>query len=519
MTAVEYFVEGLKQRGVRWVATLCGHGLDPFYQAAQRAGLRLIDVRNEQTAGYMAGTAGRLTRRPGVVAVSSGVAHVNALSGVADACMDGAPMLLVSGAAAVRTQGMGHFQDLDQVALAAPVTVYARAVDCADRVLEILDAAFAAALEGPGPAHITFPMDMQTAEVAPDRLLRPAPRPPRRCLEGDPEAAAVALARAQQPLVVAGSGVYYADSGPALVEFCERYAVPFVIPIWDRGCAERRVESFMGVIGAATGGPRLLADADCIVMAGAAPDYRVGYLQPGAVKADATVVWLTRGWAELPPLYERAGGRAHREWLEEARRRRERFRNAVWQSGEQQSAGLTHAIHIIRALRETLSDNAILLIDGGSIGQWAHQLLCDRYPAHWLTCGRSAVVGWGIGGAMAARASRPDVPVILLSGDGAFTFAVAELECAVRQGLHFVAVVADDQGWGITRVGHLEKFGQPIASSLGPVAFDRLAEALGARGVRVEQPEGIAPAIRQALETPAVTVIHVPITGGNPVGA
>jgi acetolactate synthase-1/2/3 large subunit len=120
---------------------------------------------------------------------------------------------------------------------------------------------------------------------------------------------------------------------------------------------------------------------------------------------------------------------------------------------------------------------------------------------------------------MAARASRPDAPVILLSGDGAFTFAVAELECAVRQGLHFVAVVADDQGWGITRVGHLEKFGQPIASSLGPVAFDRLAEALGARGVRVEQPEGIAPAIRQALETPAVTVIHVPITGGNPVGA
>jgi len=82
-----------------------------------------------------------------------------------------------------------------------------------------------------------------------------------------------------------------------------------------------------------------------------------------------------------------------------------------------------------------------------------------------------------------------------------------------------VALVADDQGWGITRVGHLEKFGEPIASSLGPVAFDRLAESLGARGLRVEAPEAIVDAIEGALARPEVTVLHIPITGGNPVGA
>ncbi|MGC8793830.1 MAG: thiamine pyrophosphate-binding protein, partial [Bryobacteraceae bacterium] len=318
MTAVEWFVEGLKERGISWVATLCGHGLDPFYQAAQRAGLRLIDTRNEQTASYMAGAAGRLTRQPGVAAVSSGVAHANALSGLVDAHMDGAPMLLVSGAAAVRTQGMGHFQDLDQVALATPVTRYARSVDCAERALEIVDEAFAAAREGPGPVHITLPMDMQTAEVPAERLVRPRPRGVLRCERGDPEAVAAALVRAQRPLIVAGSGVYYAGAGPALVEFCERYSIPFVIPIWDRGCADRRVEAFMGVIGAATGDPRLLPDADCIVMAGAAADYRVGYLQPDAIAPGATVVHLCAGWVELAALYERAGGRAHRAWFEEA---------------------------------------------------------------------------------------------------------------------------------------------------------------------------------------------------------
>lgn len=117
---------------------------------------------------------------------------------------------------------------------------------------------------------------------------------------------------------------------------------------------------------------------------------------------------------------------------------------------------------------------------------------------------------------MAARLVYPDRPVILLAGDGAFTFNVADLENAARQSLPFVAVVADDQGWGITRLGHLEKFGEPIASALGPIAIDRLAESLGARGVRIQQPQELAPALGEALAGGRLTVIQVPIIGGNP---
>ena len=178
-------------------------------------------------------------------------------------------------------------------------------------------------------------------------------------------------------------------------------------------------------------------------------------------------------------------------------------------------AGL-HAVQIIDALRQVVDERTCLLIDGGSIGQWAHHLLCDRYPGRWLTCGRSGVVGWGVGGAMGARLACPDAAVILLSGDGAFTFNVADLESAVRQQLGFVAIVADDQGWGITRTGHMKQFGEAIASALGPVAFNRLAEALGARGVAVTRPGELGPALRRALAEPGVTVIHVPIVGGNP---
>jgi acetolactate synthase-1/2/3 large subunit len=197
--------------------------------------------------------------------------------------------------------------------------------------------------------------------------------------------------------------------------------------------------------------------------------------------------------------------------------RRDDFRRAVERRGDEQARQGLHAIHINRVIQQVLIENPVLVIDGGSIGQWAHQLLCRYcYPSDWLTCGRSGVVGWGIGGAIAARLAFPRRPVILLSGDGAFTFNVADLESAMRQNLPFIGIFADDQGWGITRLGQIRQFGVPIASSLEPIAFDRLALSLGAHGVRVSTPGEIAHELRKAIDRAAVTVIHVPINGGNP---
>jgi acetolactate synthase-1/2/3 large subunit len=518
MKACEWLVEGLRARGVAWMATLCGHGLDPLYHAAKKGGLRLVDTRNEQTAAYIAEACGRLTRQPGVVAVSSGVAHANAMTGVLNAHFDGAPLLLISGAADLRTAGMGHFQDVDQVALAAPVTKFARLIDHPERTLEILQQAWQAACAAPpGPVHLTFPMDVQNAEVAAGRMIQPLREGSSAGTTGfDTDGVVAALAAAERPLVVAGSGLYYAQEGEALLAFCEEFAVPVVVPIWDRGSMDRVSDVFLGVIGAASGGPRLLADADVVVMAGAAGDYRVGFLQPAALSARASVLRLDRGWGSLAGGYRARQGKAHAGWLAEARQRKEAFRAKVEETAARQASHGLHASHIMSVLRETLPDDAVLAIDGGSIGQWAHQLLCDRYPGHWLTCGRSGVVGWGLGGAMAARLVFPDRPVVLLSGDGSFTFAPAEIECAVRQRLPFVAIVADDQAWGITRAGHEAKFGEAISSTLGAVDFVKMAEAFGARGVKAQSQDGLHEAVRAGLASAEVTVIHVPIVGGNP---
>ncbi len=508
MTSVECFTDGLKRRGVEWMAALCGHGLDPLFYAAKRAGLRLVDTRNEQTAGYIAAAYGQLTRTPGVCAVSSGVAHVNALSGVVNAHFDGAPMLLVSGAAALRTAGMGHFQDLDQVAMAASVTRYARVVDHPERTLQILDEAWRAASPGaggPGPAHLTYPMDIQTAEVDEERLIRPAAVSESVTVTSQP------FPECARPVIVAGSGVYYSGAGPALLEYAERHSIPVVTPIWDRGVVNAPSPVFCGVVGAASGGARLIEDADCLILAGAAVDYRLGYLQFSARELSSRVLRIDHGWKGLA-----APSSPHTEWLAEARMRRDQFRQSVRNTGAKQAERGMHAVHVIEALARVVRDDTTLVIDGGSIGQWAHQLLTDRYPSHWLTCGRSGVVGYGIAGAMAARLAFPDRGVVLLSGDGAFTFTVAELECAVRQKLPFVAVVADDQSWGITETGHIRQFGVGIGTSLGPIAFDRLAESLGARGVRVTDPGLLAGEIERGIDSGEVTVIHARIVGGNP---
>lgn len=512
--AVEWFVEGLRQRGVQWIATLCGHGLDPLFDAAQRAGLRLIDTRNEQTAGYIAEAYGRLSRRPGVCASSSGVAVANALTGVMNAWFDQAPMLYLSGSADRRVLGMGCFQDADQVRLARPLTKYSRMIDVPERVLQILADAWDAALNPPpGPVHVMFPMDVQRTEVDGRDLVTAVASKPTFQFGASAPAVVEAIASAARPVIIAGSGVYYSGEAEALMETAGRFAIPVLTPIWDRGICDRPHAAFLGVTGALSGDPGIVNEADLLVLAGAEGDYRLGYLNKAAktVRADS-------GWRQIHEELAKAATPRFEQWLEQACTMRARFRETVTSLGAaQRLPARLHALDLIAAVEETLPPDGVLVIDGGSIGQWAHHLLCDRrYPSYWLSCGRGGVVGYGIGGAMAARLAFPNRPVLLLSGDGAFTFTVADLECAVRQQLPFTVLVADDQCWGITHAGHMQKYGTGMATKLGPIRFDLLAESLGARGLRLERAEQLAPALRSAFAEPVLTVIHAPISGGNP---
>jgi len=512
--------------------------MDPFYVACKRHGLRLVDVRNEQAAGYMADVVGRLTRRVGVCSASSGVAHVNALTGLTNAYFDGSPVLLITGASESRTTGMGNFQDLDHMALARPVCKLVQRVERPERIALAVHEAVTTAESGrPGPVHLSIPSDVFQApvhkadverwlvELESHRATAAAPRS-----AADPDLVRQSvdiLARSQRPLVVAGSGVFYAGGEEALGRLAAALGAPVVTPIWDRGSVSRPTPEFLGVIGAASGGPALLADADAIILAGARVDYRTGYMKPPAIAAKARVIRIDREpgelgqgvspdvgllgdpavvLAQLHEVWQRRGQPARADWLREAQKRNARYR-ARWAKAP--ACPPMTGQHLVEALRPVLSDDLLFLIDGGNIGQWAHVLLWDRYPPHWLTCGASGVVGWGLPGAIAAKLLHPDRPVLLLSGDGAIGFTITELEPAVRHRVPIVVVVADDQAWGIVASGQKRSLGEPIASLLGPVDYAKVAEGFGAHGVTAHSPAELTAAVRQGLATDRPTVIKV----------
>ena len=542
MTAADLLVEELQARGVPYIATLNGYGLDPFYLACRRAGMRMIDVRNEQAAGYMAEVSGRLSRSVGVCAVSGAVAHANALTGLLNAHLDGSPMLLITGMTAHARLGGGDFQDFNPVPMTVPVCKYARLIDSPDRVREFVHEAFIAATAGrPGPVHLALPLDVAAAEV--DAAL--APYSPVRSGEVRHQAAAAAdlideavrlIRAAERPVLVAGSGVYFARGERALAEFVRQQQIPTVIPIWDRGCVAEPLEAFLGVVGAASGGARILPDADLVILAGAEFDYRVGQLAPPAVAHGTPVIRIHADEARLrgglenelsihaapaAALDQLAEACRRREcpptkaWLSLAQSRRQAHRKRCLDAACKQGSGI-NGCDVVQALHQVVADDTVVVVDGGNIGQWFHQLLSDRYPGHWVTCGASGVVGFGLPAALAARALYPLRPVILLSGDGSFTFTVAELECASRQHLPFVALVADDQRWGISASGHISRYGEPLYSLLGPTRLDQVAEAFGCRGIRVEARQELVPALRSALQADCPTVIQVPIAPGSP---
>ena len=542
MNVAEILVAELQDRGVKYISTLNGHGLDPFALACIKLGMNMIDVRNEQTASYMAEVTGRLTRNVGVCAVSGAVAHANALTGVLNAHLDGAPMLLITGVLPLSRFGERDFQDFNPVPMAKPICKYAQVIDNPNNIDQIIEEAFSAATSGkPGPVHLSLPMDIAEKEV---ENYQKEIISKRRCgvelkmdaKDSEIDRVSELIRISKKPLIIAGSGLYYSFGEKELIAFASQQQIPVVTPIWDRGCVMERFRPFLGVIGAASGGRILLSDTDLIIALGIDCDYRVGHLSSPKINKNTPVIKIH---TDLPTLIK--GNQEHiriqaspkdflskltkacnkkscahtGKWLDETRLKTDDFILSCRNKADTFPKG-TNMKHVIDAISKVMTQETLLMVDGGNVGQWFHQLLTDHYPGHWVTCGASGVVGWGMPGAMAAKVLYPDRPVILLSGDGSFTFTVAELECAARQNLPFVAIVADDEMWGISLSIHEKSYGRPLYSSLGPTKLDVVAEGFGCNGIRIQNSADLLPALQKALLNKTPTVIQVPIVTGPP---
>jgi acetolactate synthase-1/2/3 large subunit len=335
-------------------------------------------------------------------------------------------------------------------------------------------------------------------------------------------------------MLVAGSGAFYAHAWEALATFAEMTDVPVFSHIWDRGCIERAIPQYVGVTNdELNGAMAAMADADLLLFLGARIDYRVWHAQPPHVSRACRIVRIDADPDEInrvavpdvgivgnPRLVleqlieelQRLGYGAHTSWLARVCAARDGLLDK-WADLCQGDTCPVPGLRICREIKPFLARDVTFLLDGGNIGRWAHMTLFDRHPAHWFTCGASGVVGWGLPGAVAAKLSRPDHPLLLLSGDGAAGFTVTEIETALRFGTPYVAVVAHDGAWGIVADG--QPADRHVASEFGEIRFDLVARALGAEGVLIEDPREIEPAIERGLEAETVVVIQVPTQLGG----
>lgn len=540
MNGAQLLVKRLREMGVEQVFTLCGNGLNPFYDACLDFGVKLIDVRNEQAAAYMADVWGRMTRKLGVVVVSSGPGHTNAVTGVANSFWDGGPMMLISGCSPLSTRGADHFQELDQAAIISPITKYSALVPHVNALEPTLNTAIAHAIGNrPGPVHLTVPVDVLSAEVDEGKLSRSRPTfkaEVRQSCQADPDLvrdAVKLLASAERPFMILGSGAFYAEAGEEVMEFAKLTNIPVLSHLWDRGCINSAIPQYVGVTNLEhIGGLTMLRKADVILAVGARFDYRLSYGGPPVCPEDYKLIRVELDGTELRrvvlpdvgiqgdaksalrAMIEEAKGIrwSNEEWLEEVRGEHLSLKEEWKDRGWEKVVPLP-SIRICRELKRFLDREVTFLLDGGNIGRWAHAFLFDRHPEHWLTCGISGVVGWGIPGAVAAKMARPDHPVLLLSGDGAAGFTLADIETALRFNTPYVAVIACDNAWGIVADGQPPD--RRAASLFGEIRFDRVAQALGARGVYIDDPDKLGPAVEEGLKLDTVTIIHVPTQLGG----
>jgi acetolactate synthase I/II/III large subunit len=521
----------LAAEGVDALFTLTGGHISAIYDGCKDVGIRVIDVRHEQAAAHAADAYGRLTFRPGVAAVTAGPGVTDAITGVTNAYYANSPMVLLGGRNPLALEGMGALQDAPQVELLRPVTKRAEVALETRRLREVLGYAFREALTPRmGPTYVDVPMDVLMTPVDEDLVVDVADQRFTTWSGADPDAvvaAAELLAGAQHPVVLSGSGTYWARAWEELDALATTAQLPVYVNGMSRGVLPSAHPHLLGLTR-----KHALRQADVVLALGVDFDFRLGYGRGAGYRDDVQVIHVdpqadrighnravTLGIpadvrAFLRALLEHEGkfGRGGpTTWLEQLRAEETR-RMAARDEAAVSDTSPVHPLRFAREVARWVDPDAIVIGDGGDIvAHTAGQVRVDR-PGHWMDPGPFGCLGVGAPFAMAAKHVHPDKQVLVVYGDGSFGFNGMEYEAAVRQDLPFVGIIGNDGAWGEMKAFHERAFGAEgmVAQDLSQdTAYERVVEALGGYGERVERPEDIGPALDRAAEAGVPALVNV----------
>ena len=518
----------LKAHGVTKLFTLSGGHLFSLYDGCRAEGIDLIDTRHESAAAFAAEGWAKVTREPGICALTAGPGVTNGMSAIASAHKNNSPMVVLGGRAPAARWGMGSLQEIDHVPFVAPLTKSARtAMQTAD-IPVMVDEAIAAALEAPGgPTFLDLPLDVVFTEAGDSEL--PAAEPDPGALPpadgAEIERVASLLAGAECPVVMAGTDLYWGHGETALRALSEELGIPVFLNGLARGCLPADHPNFFSRA-RGTG----LKGADVALVAGVPMDFRLGFggsfgedteivqveaADPGREPPRAVAAQLFGGLpATLAALREAAfsagaGPKRTSAWLE-ALREKEASKREAEQAELNDDRAPLHPLRVYRELKEVLERDAIVIGDGGDFVSYAGRVIDSYEPGCWLDPGPYGCLGSGPGYAIAAKLARPERQVCLLLGDGAFGFSGMEFDTMVRHGLPVVAVVGNNGIWALEKHPMEFLYGYSVAADLRPATrYDEVVAALGGHGELVERPNQLRPALERAFASGKPACVNV----------
>jgi acetolactate synthase-1/2/3 large subunit len=517
--AGEQAIAALKGFGVDVLFTLNGGHIWPLYEACRNQDVRVVDTRHEQSATFAAEAYAKLTRSPGVAALTAGPGITNGVSAITSAWFNGSPVVVLGGRAPQGRWGAGSLQELDHVPILASITKQASTLTDPAKAGAVVHGAVALAVEPHrGPVFVDFPLDV----FGPTSGDVPAvDHPMGRGVEPDPEAVgrvAAAIAGAERPALVVGSDVYWAGAWSALAAAVEHLRVPVFTNGLGRGTLPADHElAFLRTRGL------LKQRADLVVVVGTPLDFRLGFGRFGTANVAHVVdaesqraahvdVLTVAGDVEatLRAMAEHTGPRAsHEAWIAELRQ----AEDAVRQNEAALLAADADPIKPSRVygeLRRRLERDAVVICDGGDFASYAGKFVEVYQPGCWLDTGPYGCLGNGLGYAIAARVARPDAQVVALLGDGAAGFSLMDADSLVRHGLPVVLVVGNNGMWGLEKHPMQAIYGWDLACDLQPgCRYDEVVRALGGGGETVTDPDEVGPALDRAFASGVPYVVNV----------
>jgi len=509
--------------------TLSGGHLFSIYDGCRAEGIRIIDVRHEQTAAFAAEGWAKVTRQPGVCALTAGPGVTNGMSAIASASQSNSPLVVLGGRAPAWRWGQGSLQEIDHVPFVAPLVKRAATAGSAADIARLTHEALALAVSPrSGPTFVDYPLDHVFSEAEPGPDPEPLPQPssgPGADAEATERAAAL-LREARRPVVMAGSGLYWGHGEAQLRRLAEELCVPVFLNGLGRGCLA--ADHPMALSRSRS---QALGAADVALVVGAPLDFRLGFgaaFSPDAKLVSVDVAPPDRPHpravdaelygalpATLQALREAAGaprgdvslGRSR--WLDSLREQEGRLRAGEAAELADERSPL-HPMRVYAELARVLDRDAIVVGDGGDFVSYAGRMVQTFEPGCWLDAGPYGCLGSGPGYALAAKLARPDRQVVLLAGDGAFGFSGMELDTLARHGLAVVVVIGNNGIWGLEKHPMEMIYGYSVAADLRPATrYDQVAVALGCQGELVSEPHQLRPALERALAAGRPAVVNV----------